>query len=99
MSLKIDASKFYKYAEETGAFNIVPNGDEIEIIFTPSNPDALDHFSDSSNARIILKGKIRGEEITFEKMLIQEFNKCEEVDRELLEKILPPWLESIELSV
>jgi len=99
MVLSISYIKFKKYADLTGSFSITEKGNSVEIIFKPSNPDALDFFTDKSNVTIRIYGKIINEELVITRMILKEFDDEIEIDEEYMKNFLKPWLEAINDSI
>ncbi len=96
VALKVNLSKLKKYVSEQGGYEITEDGEEFELSFVPSFPEALEKSYSGIQPRVVMRGKLKRGDVTFVSIEIEDEKGTRKKDMNEAELTYRSWLDYIE---
>ncbi len=93
--LEVSYRKLLNYVSGNTLYKVLRVNDNVDLVFTADFPEAESH-SRGEPARIVFYGKLVGERVVFEKVVVDEGEKLMVKDPEEALYAYSPWLQYIE---
>ncbi len=95
-ALQVSLTKLRKYAKEHGGYELLETGEEIQLSFVPSFPEALEKSESDIQPRVFMQGKIFRDTVTFLTVEIEDSFGTRMKDMQDAELTYKSWLQFIE---
>ncbi|MCL5788375.1 MAG: hypothetical protein M1357_01000 [Candidatus Marsarchaeota archaeon] len=93
--MRVTYSKLVKYAEENRYYQLLRKGSKVQILFTPTFPEAESH-GEGENIRVCMYGNLQGDQLIIDRVEVDVDGRVSPKSSEDAEYIYSPWLRFIE---
>jgi hypothetical protein len=93
--MEVTYSKLVRYIKENRLYQLLRNGESVDLVFVPDFPEAEAH-SNGEPVRIIMHGKIKGDKLFFDAIQVDEGGILKRKDLEEASYTYSGWLQFIE---
>lgn len=95
-SLRVTFSKLQKYIDEQGGYDLTLSDGSVVLSFVPSFPEALEKGATDFPPRVVMRGALKGDYVTFSSFELEEDDVTKVKDPEEAELTYRSWIAFIE---